>query len=365
MNFDLASCTIFRTLTGSRVYGTSTENSDYDYRGVAIPPKPYFFGTSRFEQGKDDAEDAGDEVIYEIRKFLGLAAQNNPNILELLFIDPKFWVFYSPYWERIITEIRPTILSKKCYHTYRGFAHSQIHRVRTHRGWLLQGELKGPQRADFGLPTAPPVPSEILGAANAVVARFLQSTDVEEDLSAIARFDKGVATALRQRMSDFLERTIGLARSELDELTWKAATKQLGFDTNWIDLLLREKRYQQAKAHYHSWLHWKKERNPVRKEIEARCGFDAKHILHVFRSLANCKEILENGTLSVTSPDTDFLRKILGGGYSFGELEEKYTALDAELELSYARSTLPHSPDQERIECVLVSVVESYLSQHA
>jgi uncharacterized protein len=363
MNFDLADRTIFRTLTGSRVYGTSSENSDYDYRGVAIPPKPYFFGTSRFEQGRDD-EDAGDEVIYEIRKFLSLAGQNNPNILELLFVDPKFWVFYSPYWERIIAEVRPVILSKRCYHTYRGFAHSQLRRVRTHRGWLLQGELKEPQRSDFGLPEAPPVPSEVLGAANAVVARFLQSTDVEEDLSAIARLDKSIATSLRHRMSDFLERTIALARSELEELTWKAATKQLGYDTNWIDLLLREKRYQQAKAHYHSWLHWKKERNPVRKEIEARCGFDAKHILHVFRLLANCKEILEEGVLNVTRPDADFLRKIRDGGYSFEELEEKYTTLDAELDLSHTCSKLPHSPDQKRIEWVLVSVVESYLNQH-
>lgn len=360
MNFDINTRTIFKTLTGSRVYGTSSPTSDYDHRGVAVPPKAYFYGNMRFEQHEARAEDL---VIFEIRKFLHLAGQNNPNILELLFVDPKFWVLSTPYWERIVA-VRPAFLSKKCYHTYRGYAHSQIRRVRTHRGWLLQGELVEPKRSDFGLADAPPVPSEVLGAANALVVRFLQQADVEEDLAEVAKVDRSVAMALRQRMEEFLERTVGLAKAEIDQHAWTAAAKLLGYDTNFVDLLLREKKYQQAKANYKSWQHWKAERNEARKEIEERCGFDAKHMLHVFRLMGCCKEILETQTLNVTRPDADFLAAIRAGKYSFEELEEMYAKMDEELGILYQTSALPHTPQHAMIETVGLQVVEQYLADN-
>ena len=360
MNFDLDPRIIFKTLTGSRVYGTSSQTSDYDYRGVAVPPKQYFFGNAQFEQHESKLEDL---VIFDIRKFLHLAALNKPNILELLYIDPKFWVVATPSWESILS-VRPAFLSKKCYHTYRGYAHSQIRRVRTHRGWLLQGDLAQPSRSDFGLPDAPPVPSEVLGAANALVSRFLQEADVAEDLAQVAKVDRSIAMALRQRMEEFLERTLGLAKAEIDQHAWVAAARLLGYDSNFVDLLLREKKYQQAKAHYKSWQHWKNERNAARKEIEERCGFDAKHMLHVFRFMGCCKELLSTQALSVTRPDAEFLREIRAGVYSFEELETMYEVQDAELAQLYETTQLPHTPQHALIEALGVNVIEAYLKEH-
>ena len=61
--------TIMLTLTGSHAYGLATETSDYDWRGIAIPPKEYFTGfLQHFEQADRGFENT-DCSIFDIRKF--------------------------------------------------------------------------------------------------------------------------------------------------------------------------------------------------------------------------------------------------------------------------------------------------------
>ena len=38
MNWNIESCIIFETTVGSQMYGTSTPESDKDFRGCCIPP---------------------------------------------------------------------------------------------------------------------------------------------------------------------------------------------------------------------------------------------------------------------------------------------------------------------------------------
>src|SRR5271156_6546414 len=76
--------TVLLVRHGSHAYGTNTPASDEDFKGIAIPPKNYFLGTMhRFEQAELKAPEP-DAVIYDIRKFFNLAADCNPNIIEVL-----------------------------------------------------------------------------------------------------------------------------------------------------------------------------------------------------------------------------------------------------------------------------------------
>jgi predicted nucleotidyltransferase len=91
-----------------------------------------------------------DEELQELRKFLKLAADCNPNIIEFLYVDKNI-IISTPIWEKIRNS-RDLFLSKKARYTFSGYAISQLLRIKRHRGYLLDGVKHKPSRCDFGLP---------------------------------------------------------------------------------------------------------------------------------------------------------------------------------------------------------------------
>ena len=71
-NHHLGNNIILLTVGGSYAYGTNTENSDLDIRGIAIERKQEILGLSNFEQFIDKATDT---TIY--------ALKNNWTIIKL------------------------------------------------------------------------------------------------------------------------------------------------------------------------------------------------------------------------------------------------------------------------------------------
>ncbi|MBD2001753.1 MULTISPECIES: nucleotidyltransferase domain-containing protein [Cyanophyceae] len=170
--------TIIIALTGSRGYGLSTETSDYDYRGIFIATKPYYLGFSQIEQkDKGWAEEPGnftyltkDTSIYELKKFLELSADNNPNILELLWF--KDYVHITQIG-KILKEHKQMFLSKKVKHTYAGYGYPQIKKLESHRRWLLEPPTRKPEPEDFELERNQPLSvgeiNSFLGSAKDVM----------------------------------------------------------------------------------------------------------------------------------------------------------------------------------------------------
>lgn len=78
--------TVFYTRHGSHAYGTNIDTSDEDFKGIVVPPKEYYLGFfNRLEQVENHSAMKGpdgkmvptggpDAVLFEIRKFLNLAA---------------------------------------------------------------------------------------------------------------------------------------------------------------------------------------------------------------------------------------------------------------------------------------------------
>jgi len=71
---------ILEVVTGSHGYGLASPQSDLDLRGICMLPAEYLLGLQRFEQGMGPGED---QVTYALPKFVALALDANPNILEL------------------------------------------------------------------------------------------------------------------------------------------------------------------------------------------------------------------------------------------------------------------------------------------
>ena len=147
--------TIYVTLHGSQAYGLANEFSDIDVKGICIPPKEVEYHLyHRFEQAenypvleeqlghlKNPKNPKFESTIYSLRKFFLLAAEVNPNIIELLWTDPKdHFVFRSPM--DTIIENRNLFLSNKARYTFAGYACAQAKKIERHRKWIVLGEVK-------------------------------------------------------------------------------------------------------------------------------------------------------------------------------------------------------------------------------
>ena len=122
---------IYQIIHGSTCYGLNTPESDIDYKGIFIPSKRAYY---TLEKGKDAYESMNskkgecDSVNSSIEKFVSLAVNSNPNILEQLFVKPEHVLIRTVYSD-MLTGIRKSFLSKRAISSYLGYATSQISRM--------------------------------------------------------------------------------------------------------------------------------------------------------------------------------------------------------------------------------------------
>jgi len=122
---------------GSQLYGTNTPESDEDFTGIYIEPEEYRIGRKRceFVEFKTNASSSGkrnqkgdlDCTFYGLDKWFGLLGNNNPNQLELLFVNDRNTVFSTDAFKKILAQ-RNIFISKKLRHSFAGYAYSQIQR---------------------------------------------------------------------------------------------------------------------------------------------------------------------------------------------------------------------------------------------
>lgn len=129
---------ILWVIVGSNLYGTNTPDSDEDYMGIFMPDEDYVVGLKRIDEsdlslkskkkdGRND-KDAVDDKFYEFRQFVNLALQNNPNVLEVLFVPDQVIKFTN--------ELGLELLSHADLFPHRGainrflnYAYSQKHKM--------------------------------------------------------------------------------------------------------------------------------------------------------------------------------------------------------------------------------------------
>jgi predicted nucleotidyltransferase len=156
--------TILRVPAGSTLHGLNLPGSDdSDEIGVCIEDADAFIGFSEFEQyiyrsaaereGKHDAPSrAGDLdlTIYSLRKFLRLAMQGNPQLVQTLFVPSELCVHYDALGAHL-QEMAPLIVSRHAGARYLGYLEAQRQRLLGERG---QKKVNRPElEARFGFDT--------------------------------------------------------------------------------------------------------------------------------------------------------------------------------------------------------------------
>lgn len=137
---------------GSVAYGVSSDTSDCDVYGFCIPPKdmvfPHLAGEilgfgrqkKRFEQWQEHHIHVADELggrgrdydfqIFSIVKFFNLAMENNPNIIDSLY-TPHECVQHITKVGNMVRERRGIFLHKGAWYKFKGYAYSQLHKMKT------------------------------------------------------------------------------------------------------------------------------------------------------------------------------------------------------------------------------------------
>jgi dsDNA-binding SOS-regulon protein len=111
--------------------------------------------------------------------------------------------------------------------------------------------------------------------------------------------------------------------------------KELNLRDEVVSLIQAERAYSKAKKNFESWLSWKKERNPARRLLEVKCGYDSKHASHLVRLMRMGKEILATGNVIVKRPDAEELLAIKNGAWSYDRVVEYAETLQRELDEEY------------------------------
>lgn len=138
--------TQYLALMGSVAYGVSSDASDQDLYGFCLPPKemvfPHLTGeilgfgrqAKRFEQYQEHHvkrdEREYDFSVFSIVKYMHLAMENNPNMVDSLFV-PDNCILHVTAVGNMVRGARKAFLHRGAYHKFKGYAYSQLHKAST------------------------------------------------------------------------------------------------------------------------------------------------------------------------------------------------------------------------------------------
>jgi hypothetical protein len=350
----LKSNTIFLTVVGSQSYGLATSESDIDYKGLAIPPKDYYIGfAKKFEQAEFRTPNP-DCCIFNLVKWIALACDNNPSVIEILWTDPEFYVISSPYWDSIVDN-RDKFLSKNVRWRFAGYGIQQLRKLQRHYKYLRNPPKQPPTRADFDLPEYFVLPKDQLQAAEALIQKRLDCWNPKWE-----GVDESKRIELMNEITNILVEVAGASLYLEKEKLWKTAAINIGMDINFIELINSEKRYKAAKEEWRHYMEWKEHRNTKRAAIEAKVGYDGKDAAALVRLMRMAKEILTTGKVIVKRPDREELLAIKNGLWSYEQVIEFAENADKELNSLYESSPLPYSPNREYIQDLCVGIVDDF-----
>lgn len=290
---------------GSQAYGTNTSTSDLDVKGIVIPPARYY--TGYLDKGfQQITHSAPDYVFYEMRRFIELAVGCNPNIIEMLYVESSDHLFVHRFMHRIL-ENRDMFLSRLARDTFFGYAHNQLKRIKNHRAWLLNPPTKKPERSDYSLPELSVINPDQIKAA--------------EHLN----------------------------------------SKGFSYDTNFQDIIYKEKQYRQASQHWDQYVNWQNTRNPVRHALEVKYGYDTKHAMHLVRLIRMCREILEFGQVHVKRMDAEEILAVRNGAWTYDQLIEWSDNHRSAIDAMVITSRLPALPPSDKINELCQDVISDML----
>lgn len=313
-NAHLGSNIILLGLGGSHAYGTYTESSDLDVRGIAVNSREEILLSKDFEQVVDVPTDT---TVYSLKKIIQLLCDCNPNTIEMLGLKREHYLYLNPFGDMLLSN-KHAFLSKKAAYTFGGYANSQLRRL----------ENKS--------------------------ARLVSQTQLEQYIL------KSIEHASVDFKNKYFSMPDDAIKLYVDE------TSREGYDTEiFMNVTLNHYPLRDFKDLWTEMHAVVKSYGRIGKRNEKAIAHDklGKHMMHLIRLYMMCLDILEKEEIKTyRDEEHDLLMSIRNGAYldenrqpipEFYELVDEY-----EKRLDYAKenTSLPECPNYREIDEMVMSI---------
>ena len=304
---------IFLTITGSYLYGTNTETSDKDYVGVFVGNLKAKLGfnkineidcsyVSKDENGKNK-DDAIDIKVYELEKFLKLAGDVNPNIIELIFATSDNHVLYNTDIFKLFQDNYEIFLNRRIFQSFQGYAIQQF----------KKGVTKAQNYNKL---------KEIIKILEKYDGKEFLAVVVENEKE-LKKFDKG----------------------------FHIEVNGLSFQKNIFVKKIKKQMEEKLKLASH------------RMEMWEKYGYDTKFFMHLFRLLDEGTELILNKKLEFPVKNVEFLLNVRNGKYKLNVIQEMAEKRFEEFK-KLPVENLPKKAKWNIIEKMMLDVYKKFFEKH-
>ena len=317
MSQDLIKNKILEFNTGSHLYGTNTAESDRDVCGIFMPNIDYILGFKRCEEidcsikdkidGKN-TKDAVDKKYYEFRKFIKLALDNNPNILEMLFVNDENILYTN--------KVGRKLLSMCCMFPHRGlkqkflgYAFSQKHKmiIKKDNYYDLRNTINYLSKFN----------------SQKLLAEIITRTDLPYFIK--GQYDKNHNVRF-------------IRVGDLNIVPSKNVAQAMNIIQDRLDKVGN------------------------REELVLKYGYDTKFASHLIRLMLEGIELLTTGALEFPLKEKTTILSIKNGNWKVEDIFAYSEYLEHSIEAIEKKSPLPKKPQIQKIENYCISELQEWLN---
>lgn len=337
---------IHECIVGSHLYGTNKEGSDIDIKGVFVLPTDMVLSGQYIEQISDDKQDT---TYYEIGRFIKLAADANPNILDVLGSDKI--TFTTDKWKEYFPDITP-YLTTKLKHTFLGYSYSQIQKAK--------GMNKKTNWEKSRLVRKTPLDFCYVLLEKEESVKFLDWCKI--DKHTIRCFPGDIGLASVNNFPDiFSMYNLGTQKGGIiGENSNDVQVRNIPKDARHLGYLRFDRNaYSTHCKDFREYSMWLEKRNPLRYEDNAKNGnnYDSKNLSHCIRLLYTAKDIALNKGLILARPEREQLLDIRNGKYTYEEVISIAETLKEEVdELFNLNTKLPREVNRKYLQQLLLKI---------
>lgn len=350
---------IYKVIAGSKAYGLDLPTSDTDIRGIFLQPNEALLGYGYCQQINNTTNDI---VYYELNRFINLLSQNNPNILEELFV-PKDKILYMSPVIKPLYDNRFKFLTKKCRYTFGGYSISQIKKARG-----LNKKIVNPVDKERKTPLDFCYVFEKDDGYTMLANQWLKKNKYKQEFCGLSELPNGeqiyklyydhLAEVRNDnpRYADIETHGYrGIIEPDSCELRHSEIPKYVQLDAF---LYYNLNGYSQYCKEYKEYWDWVAKRSPVRynDNMKHGKGYDGKNLMHCLRMLDMAIEIAEGKGVNLVRPNREWLLSVRRGEEDYDNImqliEEKQQIMDE----AFEKSDLPTKVDEQFIHNLILQI---------